>query len=234
MISTRIFVALVLLCVSTGSALAQNSVAWLSYRDQYRSMLWFEKYGKPKHLIQNHWQVVAKNGAGAPNSVGPVKLSLVGKSIRLELPLDETGRTVFPLLKAAYDENAELQLNQQLDWVTVRALVSIVIRADGLYEVADLRAACAQVLDFQNWRDARVLQGKKCVGVRFVFGKNATPPQLRKADQTLSALPLMEGVAFWGDTQGRFQTASVWFASTSEQGQVLTRSPPLALAAWFE
>ena len=27
---------------------------WVSYRDAYRAMVIFEKYGKAKHLIQNH------------------------------------------------------------------------------------------------------------------------------------------------------------------------------------
>ncbi len=238
----RLFVLFVVLCqgVGTGSVMAQNAAEWLSYRDNYRAMLWFEKYGGPKHLLQQHALLAAKS----PTATGSLRLSLVSKSMRLELPLDETGRVVFPLLKQAYDENAELQLNQKLDQVSLRPSVSLLIRADGIYELADLRAACAQVLDYQNWRNASLLRGKKCVGVRFVFSKKlaSAVPQLRRPDQSLTSLPLREGVPFWPfghEADGSypyaaFQTASYQFAAPPDQGQVLTRSAPLAIVAWFE
>ena len=33
---------------------------WVSYRDAYRAMVVFEKFGGPKHLIQNHFQVMPR------------------------------------------------------------------------------------------------------------------------------------------------------------------------------
>jgi hypothetical protein len=239
----RFFVLVAVLCsgLGTGSVMAQNAVQWMSYRDHYRAMLWFEKYGGPKHLLQQHVLLVAKS----PVATGSLRLSLASKTMRLELPLDETGRAVFPLSKQAYDENAELHLNQKLEQVALRPSVSIVIRSDGVYELADLRAACIQMLDYQNWRDASVLRGKKCVGVRFVFSKktDSAAPQLRRTDQTLAAaVPLRQGVPFWPvwrEADGAypyaaFQSASYLFAGLPDQGQVLTRSAPLAIQAWFE
>ena len=83
---------------------------WVSYRDAYRAMVVFEKFGGPKHLIQNHFQVMPRQKGVSANGV---QLSLVGKSTRLNLPLDPLGRAVFPLLKTAYDENAVLVLNRK-------------------------------------------------------------------------------------------------------------------------
>ena len=86
---------LLALLMTAGTAASQPGAGeWLSYRDAYRAMVVFEKYGKPKNLIQQHLQVL-------PNeknvSLEGLELSLNGKSTRLSLPLDPTGRAVFPL-----------------------------------------------------------------------------------------------------------------------------------------
>ena len=82
-------------------ALAQGQHGeWLSYRDAYRAMVVFEKYGKPKHFLQNHYQVSPRD-AGA--TLDGLRLTLNARSLQLNLPLDPAGRVVFPLLKAAYD-----------------------------------------------------------------------------------------------------------------------------------
>ncbi|MDO8701604.1 MAG: hypothetical protein Q7J77_04185, partial [Undibacterium sp.] len=150
---------------TVNEAASANDSEWFSYRDAYKAMLWFEKYGKPKHLIQNHYQISPKDKSV---SMETVRLSLVSKSSRLNLPLDATGRTVLPMLKAAYDDNAELILNQKANQYQFRPRASIVIRTDGVYEAADLRAACEQLLAYQNYLGSDVSRGKKCTGVRFV------------------------------------------------------------------
>jgi hypothetical protein len=111
---------------------------WLSYRDAYRAMVVFEKYGGPKHLIQNHFQVMPRAKAVSTDGL---RLSLIGKSTQLNLPLDPLGRAVFPLLKAAYDENAALVLNRKPGQFVLRPRVSVLVRPDGVYEAAELRAA---------------------------------------------------------------------------------------------
>jgi len=81
---------LLALLFTAGSAVGQAGDAeWMSYRDGYRAMVAFEKYGKAKHLIQNHLQVVGKDKAAAPDGL---QLTLQGKTMQLNLPLDATGR----------------------------------------------------------------------------------------------------------------------------------------------
>ena len=70
--------------------------AWVSYRDAYKRMVVFEKYGKPKQLLQSTLQVAPKDKS-AP--LDGLRLTVSGKATQLNLPLDATGRAVFPLLK---------------------------------------------------------------------------------------------------------------------------------------
>ena len=62
----RLFAALcaTLLLAAGVAGAATNGLApegeWVSYRDAYRAMVVFEKYGGPKHLIQNHFQVMPR------------------------------------------------------------------------------------------------------------------------------------------------------------------------------
>ncbi len=231
---------------------------WISYRDAYRTMLWFEKYAQPKHLILAHFRVLApalappgltsvtSGNANASGTALPGQLILSGKTIRLNLPLDDTGRVNLPLLKTAYDENAELQLPQKTqDW-RFTAEISILIRADGMYDLADLRAACQQVLAYHNWRDPGLLRGKKCSGVRFVYAKKNAPATLalRRSEAggnmpgaaaPLPALALSDGAAFWqAGEAGGFRIANVIFAALPEKAQVQTPGAPLAISALFE
>jgi hypothetical protein len=158
-IKFRLFI-FALIAFATGSAVAQTkgvdgakppSVdtsstkggAWFSYRDSYRSMIRFEKYGGPKQFLQNRLQVAPTDRKVPADGM---RLTLDGKSVHLNLPLDPIGLAAFPMLKIAYDENAELRVNRPDGTVTLVPRVSIVTRPDGVYEVADLHAACDQVL----------------------------------------------------------------------------------------
>ena len=206
---------------------------WVSYRDAYRSMLSFEKYGKPKQFIQNHYQIVPRDNR-LPTE--PLRLSLNSHSIHLDLALDAIGRVVFPMLKAAYDENAEFTLNRKVSLYRFQPRVSIVVRADGVYEAADLRAACEQVLAYQRYADMSALRGKKCAGVRFAYPLRGSDPlvKFRKGEHELVALPSAEGGVFWDDPNEGFKTVSFAFSSWPEKGQVITQSAPIAIAAMFE
>ena len=240
---------MLLLAAGASSAQATGQGEWISYRDAYRSMLWFEKYGQPKHLIQAHFRIMA--GSGALAMALPAQLTLSGKTVHLNLPLDETGRTSLPLLKQAYDENAELQLPQALANWRFGTEISIALRADGMYDLAQLRAACQQVQAYQNWRDASLLRGKKCSGVRFVYGKKNAPATLtwRKADAPLpavvsaaapaapgpAALALTDGTAFGLPGEpAAFRVANAVFASLPDKAQILTPGAPLLITALFE
>jgi hypothetical protein len=229
----RFLTLLAALCLTALPALAQTAGEgeWLSYRDAYRSMLWFEKYGKPKQFLQSHYQVMpAEKGA----SLEGVRLSLAGKSTQLNMPLDAAGRAVFPLLKSAYDENALLRLNRKLSQYRFVPRVSIVTRADGVYEAADLRAACEQALGVERYLGGAAAQGKHCVGVRFAFArKGEAGVRFRRADGE-TALPSGEGAAFDGDFNDGFRIVNYRFADWPEKGQLVSQNVPVAIAALFE
>lgn len=226
----RHFCALLALLSTAGSAVAgAHEGAWVSYRDAYRAMVGFEKYGKAKHLIQNQFQVMAKDRNAAPDGL---QLSLQGKSISLNLPLDGTGRTVFPLLKAAYDENAALVLNRQGGQYVFRARVSILLRADGVYDTAELRAACEQALAYQQQIDA-ALRAQHCVGVRLVYAGGLADPGVRLRSGELAALPAIDGPAFEGDPYQGFRVVEYRFGGAGK-AQLVTRNAPLAINPVYE
>lgn len=227
------------LLLAAGSAVAQVAAQaagageWISYRDAYKAMLWFEKYGKPKHFLQNHFQLIPKDGAA---SFEGLQLNLSGQATHLSLPLDATGRSALPLLKAAYDENAELTLNGKASQYRYQARVSIVARADGVYEVADLRAACEQLLAYQNHLGLAFVRGKKCAGVRLAYPRKSPEPlaEFRQADRSVHALAVGEGGAFADESNKNFKTVNFVFSAWPEKGQLLSHSAPLAISALLE
>ena len=81
----------------------------------------------------------------------------------------------------AYDDkgpaiNAVLALNRRMSSYRFVPRVSIMTRNDGIYESADLRAACEQALAYQRYIDSSY-GTKKCAGVRFVFLRSWTSRQ---------------------------------------------------------
>lgn len=220
-----------LLMASSLAAGGAHAGEWVSYRDAYRAMVVFEKYGGAKNLIQNHLQVLPREADPAGQ---PLELTLSGKATQFKLPLDPTGRAVFPLLKAAYDDNAVLALNRKGVSFTVRPQVSIALRADGVYDAAELRTACEQALGYIRYVDASA-RARQCTGVRFVFEKKAGTPstRLRKADGSAMAMPVTEGGAFGGEPDAGFPTVTYRFAG-AERAQVLTATAPLAIAPLFD
>ncbi|WP_223467092.1 hypothetical protein [Massilia soli] len=220
-----------LLAAGSGAALAA-APEWVSYRDAYRAMVLFEKYGKPKNYLQNHYQVMARDKGV---SLEGVQLSLQGKTMQVNLPLDATGRTVFPFLKAAYDENAALVLNRKVASYVFRPRISIVVQADGLYETAELRAACEQALAWQRHIDASA-GAKKCVGVRFAFTGAAGEPEvrLRRGAAGETVIPAVTGAAFSDDPNAAFRVVSYRFADSAAPGQIVMTDAPLSIAALIE
>jgi hypothetical protein len=214
------------LLLTAGTAAAQSREGdWVSYRDAYRAMVVFEKYGGAKNLIQNQLQVAARDGAG------PAQVLLSGKATQLNLPLDPLGRTTLPLLKAAYDENATLVLADKGRQFAVRPRVAVALRADGIYDTAELRAACDQALGFSRYAD-RSFGAKQCAGVRFVFAKKGEAPVRLRRGATEALLPAVDGVAFQGDVDAGFPTVTYRFSG--ERAQVLTAKAPLAIVPVFE
>lgn len=210
-------------------AQAQDS-DWLSYRDAYRGMVAFEKYGKPKQFLQQQYQAAARDGNPLP---ADFKLALSGKTVQLNLPLDALGRAVFPLLKAAYDENAALTVNRKLGAYVFRPRVSIVVRPDGVYEGMELRAACEQALDFQRTVSAAQYRDQHCVGVRLTFARKADADVRWKAAGS-APLPVNAGPAFPDEAGNSYSVVLVRFDAASDRGQLLSQNAPLAIAPVFE
>ncbi|MEW6023545.1 MAG: hypothetical protein AB1807_15555 [Pseudomonadota bacterium] len=217
--------------VSLGACTSALAADWVSYRDAYRAMVVFEKYGGPKHQLQNHLQVVPlEKGA----SLDGLQLTLAGKANQVNLALDPLGRTAFPLLKAAYDENAALLLDRRIGAFTVRPRVSLTLKADGIYDDAELRAACEQALGFARYADAS-LRARGCGGVRFVFARRAGEigVRLHRAEGQDQALPLASGTVFQGELGEGFPSVVYRFAG-AVRAQVISANPPLAILPLFE
>lgn len=211
-------------------ARAQQASDWINYRDVYRQMIWFEKYGKPKQFLQNHFRVRPRAGGASPDGL---RLTLSSKNVHLDLPLDALGRAVFPFSKAAYDDNAELVLNRKAGQFAHGPWVSIVARADGVYAVADLRAACAQMADYLRYVGAA--GGKSCVGVQFAYAQgDAAQVRVAQGAGGAVALAARDGPAFPGDAAAGFRTFAYRFGASSDGAQVLTSSTPLAIGALLE
>lgn len=218
------------LLMTAGGAVAQvNDGEWVSYRDAYRTMVVYEKYGKPKHLIQNHFQVMARDRNVSPEGL---QLSVEGKTTHLNMVLDATGRTAFPMSKVAYDENAVLVLNRKVSQYLFRARVSIIQRADGVYEASDLHAACEQALAYQRYLDPS-FRTARCTGVRFVFPKTMLDPGVKLRKGEAASLPPGDGPAFQGDPYESFRVVTYRFDAV-DKGQVVTPNAPLAITPLFE
>ncbi|WP_338768491.1 hypothetical protein [Massilia sp. METH4] len=223
-------VPLLLALYAGGGAAQAQEAGWVSYRDAYRAMVTFAKYGKAKNLLQNHYQVAPKDGS---QSLEGLRLTLSGRTTQLNLPLDATGRTTFPLLKAAYDENAMLLLNRRIGDYTFGPRISIVPRVDGLYESADLRAACDQALQYMRYTDPGY-GNRHCAGVRFAFLPKSDAAVRVRDPLRESALPVGVGAAFDGDANTNFRVMVYRFAEWPEKVQVISQNAPVAIAPVIE
>jgi len=223
---------LIVSCILSLGACAQAHAAdWVGYRDAYRAMVVFEKYGGPKNYLQNHLQVVPLEKGVALDGL---QLTLAGKANQVNLGLDPLGRTAFPLLKAAYDENAALYLDRKIGAFSVRPRVTLAPQADGVYDTAQLRAGCEQALGFARYADAS-LRARQCGGVRFVFARRAGESGLRlhRAEGSDQALAPVHGAAFEGEPDAGFPTVVYRFAG-AERAQLISANPPLAIVPLFE
>ena len=221
---------LLVLCFAPGGAAQAQEAGWVSYRDAYRQMVTFAKYGKAKNFLQHHYQVSPKDGSA---SLDGLRLTLSGRTTQLNLPLDATGRATFPLLKAAYDENAMLLLNRKISQYTFRPRISIVARVDGVYESADLRAACDQALQYMRYTDPGN-NNRHCAGVRFAFLPTSDAAVRIRDPLREVALPASAGAAFDGDATADFRVMVYRFAEWPERVQVISQNAPVAIVPVIE
>ena len=222
--------ALLLSSASLAAAQAQPQAAeWASYRDAYRSVVVFEKYGGAKNLLQQHLQLQPRDKGLLGDGL---QLVLAGKTVQTSLALDALGRAVLPLLKAAYDENAVLAPNRKIGPFSLRPRVTIAPHADNVYDTESLRAACAQALAYARHIDATA-RTRQCVGVRMVFPKKGVEASVKlRRPEGEQALPLVPGAAFSGDPDADFPAVNYRFGAGP--AQVLTYSAPLAIVPIIE
>lgn len=228
--------ACALLLSSASLAVAQpqpHASEWASYRDAYRSVVVFEKYGGPKNLLQSHLQLVPREAAALRAGVEEgLRLVLAGKTVQTSLALDALGRGVLPLVKAAYDENAVLAPNRKIGPFTLRPRVTIAPRADNVYDTDELRAACAQALAYARHVDATA-RSRQCVGVRMVFPNKGVETSVKlRSPEGEQALPVVPGAPFGGELGADFPVVNYRFGA--ERAQLITYSAPLAIVPLFE
>ena len=227
----RSLLLLLTLCAVARTGAAQPEEAgWISYREAYRAMVTFAKYGKAKNFLQNHYQVTPKDPG---QSLDGVRLTLTGRTTQLSLPLDPTGRTVLPLLKAAYDENAMLVLNRNASLFSFQPRLSIVARVDGIYEGQDLRMACDQALQYMRYTDPGYAS-RQCKGVRFAFvPKSDAAVRIRDPEREVTLVPEL-GPAFDGEANTGFRVMTYRFADWAERIHVISQNAPVAIAPVIE
>lgn len=211
---------------------AKRDAEWHSYRHAYSAAAFFEKYTRTRPLIQAHMQI-RPNRKELP--MDGLRIELEGETTRMTIPVDRIGRATLPMLKQAYDEDAVLRLNRLKGNYHFSGRYSIRERDDGLYSVADLQAACEQMIGAQRASGYRVrLVGKKCMGVRFVFAPD-TAAQISYRDGARSAvLAVADGQPFENDTMGVFKVALLRFADWPAQGTVVAATRPIAIGTIYE
>lgn len=213
---------------------AARDSEWHSYRHAYKAARFFETYTRTRPLIQAHMQI---RPLRPDLPLTGLRIHLTGKTTNVEIPVDDIGRATVPMLKTAYDEDAVLRLNRQKGHYMFNGRYSIRERPDGVYPGADLRAACDQLIGAQRESGYRFrLLGKKCAGVKFVYGLAGDAPQVVHRDATGAerVLPVVETHPFENSTMGLYKVALYRFADWPVAGTVHAPSGLLAIGTLYE
>ena len=207
---------------------------WSSYRRAYGASAFFERFTRTRPLIQAQMQV-RPVGPDAPLS--GLSLNLVGAKTRLEIPVDAMGLADVPQLKQAYDEDAVLRLNRPKGLYYFAGRYTIRPRADGVYDAAQLREACEQLIDAQRASGYRGrLFFKKCVGIKFVYprGDAAAAVDFKGADGQARALAPVDAHPFEDDSMGLYSVVVYRFADLPRAGRLVPRTAPMAIGTLYE
>jgi hypothetical protein len=211
----------------------ERDAEWGSYRHAYKAASHFGRYTRTRPLIQAQMQIrPSKPGA----SLDGLVLRLVGEKTDLTIPVDAMGRADVPMLTQAYTEDAVLRLNRSKDLYYFSGRYSIKERADGVYDAAELRAACEQLIDAQRESGYRIrLLGKKCVGVKFVYASgDAQALPFQVPGKALGSLPVLEMHPFEDESMGLYKVSLYRFTDWPQQGTIVTRRRPLAIGTLYE
>ncbi|MES2127038.1 MAG: hypothetical protein V4463_07175 [Pseudomonadota bacterium] len=211
---------------------AERDAEWGSYRHAYKAASFFEKFTRSRPLIQAHMQIRPIDKAA---SLDGLALRLVGAKTDLQIPVDALGRAVLPMLKQAYEDDAVIRLNRHKDLFYFSGRYSIKEREDGVYDVAELRAACEQLIEAQRDSGYRMrLLGKKCVGIKFDYSDAAPPVQFQQAGKVMGNLPVQEGHPFEDNSMGLYKVALYRFTDWPQQGKLVVGQRPLAIGTQYE
>jgi hypothetical protein len=130
-----------------------------------------------------------------------------------------------------------LRLNRRAGGYRFSGRYSIKEKDSGLYDAAELRAACEQLISAQ--RDAgnvfRLL-GKKCVGVTFVYplADDGAAIEFRDAQGKPGVIGASDGEPFESQPMGRYMVATYRFSAWPAQGTVAAARRPLAIGTLYE
>ena len=207
---------------------------WSSYRRAYGASAFFERFTRTRPLIQAQMQVRPV----APDApLSGLRLSIVGAKTMLEIPVDAIGLADVPQLKQAYDEDAVLRLNRPKGLYYFAGRYTIRPHADGVYDAALLRDACEQLIDAQRASGYRGrLFFKKCAGVKFVYprGDAAAAVDFKGADGSTRALLPTDLHPFEDESMGLYSVVVYRFADLPARGQLVARTPPMAIGTLYE
>jgi hypothetical protein len=220
--------------VQTVTVTAERDSEWHSYRRAYSAAAYFQPYLSTRPLIQAHMQI-RPNTPDLP--MEGLRVHLTGETTSIHLEADAIGRITIPMLKQAYDEDAVLRLNRRKGNYHFHGRYSIRERADGIYNGADLRAACEQLLSAQRESGYRLrLIGKKCAGVKFVYARSGPAPAVlvRNAAMADRELPVHDGHAFENATMGLYKVALYRFSQWPADVTVEARQRPIAIGTLYE
>lgn len=215
---------------------AARDSEWASYRHAYKAAASFATYTRSRPLIQAHLQIRPLS-PDAP--LQGMKLELAGDRTRLDIAVDDMGRATIPMSKQAYDEDAVLRLNRKKGVYYFSGRYSIKPRADGEYTVAELRAACEQLIGAQRESGYRMrLIGKSCAGVKFSYpaaeADSAAAVEVRGDDGSMRPAGVQDGHPFEDNSMGIYKIAVLRFADLPPHGSVVTHRAPLAIGTLYE
>ncbi|BBB65248.1 hypothetical protein UNDYM_0995 [Undibacterium sp. YM2] len=219
---------------------ALRNAEWGSYRHAYKAYNFFATYTRDRPLIQAHMQLRPSANARDISMTG-LRLQLSGEKTRLDIAVDAMGRVSMPMLKQAYDEDAVLRLNRPQGQFYFSGRYSIKEREDGIYDLAELRTACEQLISAQRESGYRIrLIGKKCAGIKFIYALNDNKNDskiaisFRDAVQQPRDLPLSEGQPFEDDSMGKYRVALYKFSDWPASGKIIATSKPLAIGTLYD
>jgi hypothetical protein len=213
---------------------AVRDAEWAGYRHAYSAAAKFARMIATRPLIQAHMQIQPLR---EDLPMAGIRIHLHGEKTSMEFAADPIGRVTIPLLKQPYDEDAVLRLNRQKGNYRFSGRFSIRDRDDGIYDVAQLRAGCEQMLSAQREAGSTfILLGKKCAGVKFIYPlAEATTLEVRAKDGNSVTLASAAARPFiLPPMPGMYQVVTYRFADAPADADIVAPVRPLAIDALYQ